>query len=154
MADSPDPVEGFSARGSLGFLLRRAQKLMSQQAEQLFDGCDLTLSQWIVLELIEEGLVRTPGEAAATLGHNTGATTRLIDQLEDQGLVERRRDSSDRRQVSLTLTPSGRSMAKAWAGVMAGFFEELLAAFTPAEVETMMGLMSRLVDRLEARDTS
>ncbi len=37
---------------------------------------------------------------------------------------------------------------------MAGFFEELLAAFTPAEVETMMGLMSRLVDRLEARDTS
>ncbi len=88
------------------------------------------------------------------LGHNTGATTRLIDHLESQGLLRRARESGDRRLVSLALTPEGKRMAKAWAGRMAGFFDELLAGFSAAEVETLTGLMGRLVDRLEARDTS
>jgi len=149
-----DHAEGFTARGSLGYLLRRAQKLMSQQAEQLFAGHDLTLSQWIVLELIDEGAVATPGDAARVLGHNTGATTRLLDQLEGQALLTRRRDTGDRRQVGLALTPAGQDIAKAWKGQMAGFMQDLLSAFSPAEVETLVGLIGRLVDRLEARDSS
>jgi DNA-binding MarR family transcriptional regulator len=88
------------------------------------------------------------------LGHNTGATTRLIDQLEGQGLLERRRETGDRRLVTLALTPAGASMARAWAAAMVDFFDDLLAEFSPAEVETLIALMSRLVDRLEARDTS
>lgn len=154
MFDSPERAQGFTANRSLGFLLRRAHKLMSQQGEQVFEGRDLTLSQWIVLKLIDEGRVATPGEAARMLGHNTGATTRLIDQLESQGLVERKREAGDRRLVSLALTADGKRMAKAWEGEMVGFFDELLAEFSPAEVETLIGLMGRLVDRLEARDTS
>lgn len=154
MKDVLQRFEGFTAKRSLGFLLRRAQKLMSQQAEQVFEGRDLTLSQWIVLKLIDEDGAVTAGEAARMLGHNTGATTRLIDQLESQGLIERRRETADRRQVSLVLTPAGGATAKAWAGEMAEFFDELLAEFSPAEVEAMIDLMERLVARLEARDTS
>lgn len=154
MFDSPERVEGFTAKRSLGFLLRRAHKLMNQQGEQVFAGRDLTLTQWIVLKLILDGAVATPGEAARMLGHNTGAMTRLIDQLERQGLVERRRETADRRLVSLQLTPAGQSLAKAWEGEVVDFHAELLAEFTPAEIATLIGLMSRLVDRLEARDTS
>jgi DNA-binding MarR family transcriptional regulator len=154
MADDNKPVDGFAARGTLGYLVRRAQKMMSQQAEKIFEGGDLTLSQWIVLELINEGAVATPGEAARILGHNTGATTRLIDHLETQGLVARRREPGDRRLVTLALTPSGVSMAKAWQGEMVGFYKELLSEFSPEEVKTLIALMSRLVERLEARDTS
>jgi len=153
MTDGSETVEGFTARGTLGFLVRRAQKLMSQQAEQLFEGRDLTLSQWIVLELIDEGAVVTPGEAARVLGHNTGATTRLIDHLEAQGLLSRRREPGDRRLVTLALTPEGERMAKAWRSEMAGFNKDLLAEFSPAEVKTLLDLMGRLVGRLEARDT-
>jgi len=90
MFDSTDHVEGFTTSRSLGFLLRRSFKLMNQQAEQVFAGRDVTLSQWIVLRMINDGLAATPGEAARLLGHNTGATSRLVDQLEGQGLVERR----------------------------------------------------------------
>ena len=154
MRDFSERVEGFTAKGSLGFLVRRAHKLMSQQAEQIFTGRDLTLSQWVVLKLILERNIATPGDAARMLGHSTGATTRLIDELESQGLVERRREAADRRQVSLALTPAGHSVAQAWQGEVVGFFDELLAVFTPAEIEILIGLMSRLVDRLEARDTS
>lgn len=154
MNDSPENVEGFIARRSLGYLVRRAHKLMTQQAEQVFEGRELTLSQWIVLKLIDESLVVTPGEAARILGHNSGATTRLIDQLENQGLVERKREAGDRRLVGLALTPAGAQMAKAWEGEMKAFFEALLAEFSADEAKALIGLLSRLVDRLEARDTS
>jgi len=154
MTDSAERPQGFIARRSLGFLMRRAQKLMTQQAEEVFAGCDLTLTQWIVLKLADEGLAATPGEAARMLGHNTGAMTRLIDQLEGQGLIERRREADDRRLVSLTLTPAGKHWADVGGDHMREFFDELLAVFTPAEVETMINLMSRLLERLEARDTS
>jgi DNA-binding MarR family transcriptional regulator len=154
MFDHAERAQGFTANRSLGFLLRRAHKLMSQQAEQMFAGRELTLSQWIVLKLVDEGRVATPGEAARMLGHNTGATTRLIDQLESEGLLDRRRETGDRRLVTLVLTPAGKSTAKVWEGAMTGFFDELLGEFSPAEVETMIALMGRLVDRLEARDTS
>ena len=154
MQDFSTRVEGFTTKRSLGYLVRRAHKLMSQQAEQLFEGRDLTLSQWVVLKLIEEGRAVTPGAAARLLGHNTGATTRLIDQLESQDLVCRTRETGDRRMVNLALTPAGKSTARAWQGKMVGFFDELLADFSPAEVEVMINLMDRLVDRLEARDTS
>jgi DNA-binding MarR family transcriptional regulator len=154
MFDSPERAEGFTARRTLGYLVRRAHKLITQQAEQVFAGRELTLSQWIVLRLVHEGRVATPGEAARALGHNTGATTRLIDELESQGLLERRRDASDRRLVSLVLTPAGKGMATAWEGDMKRFNDGMLADFSPAEVDTLLSLMGRLVDRLEARDTS
>ena len=154
MLNSPQPVEGFTARRSLGFLLRRAFKLMSQQAEHRFAGRDLTLSQWIVLKMIDESVATTPGEAARLLGHNTGATSRLVDQLEGQGLVERRREAGDRRVVSLVLTPAGKTKAKAWEADMQHFFDDILAGFSPDEVTVLIDLLVRLVDRLEARDSS
>lgn len=154
MHDFSKRVEGFTTKRSLGYLVRRAHKLMSQQAAQLFSGRGLTLPQWIVLELIDEGRAVTPGDAARLLGHDTGATTRLIDQLERQDLLYRSRDTADRRLVGLALTPTGRTTALAWQGEMVEFFDELLAEFEPAEVGVMIDLMDRLVSRLEARDTS
>jgi DNA-binding MarR family transcriptional regulator len=154
MTDFSQQVEGFTTRRSLGYLVRRAHRLMSQQAEQVFRGRDLTLSQWIVLKLIDEGRAETPGDAARLLQHNTGATTRLIDRLESQNLLYRTRETGDRRMVALALTPTGKRRATAWQGEMAEFFDELLAEFKQPEVETMIELMDRLVTRLETRDTS
>lgn len=154
MHESSEPAEGFIARRSLGFLLRRSFKLMNQQAEHRFAGRDLTLSQWIVLKMMDEGVANTAGEAARLLGHNTGATTRLVDQLEAHGLVERRRGAEDRRVVSLVLTPAGKSKVKTWEVDMQRFFDELLAGFSPDEVTMLVDLLSRLVERLEARDSS
>jgi DNA-binding MarR family transcriptional regulator len=39
--------------------------------------------------------------------------TRLIDRLEERGLIERRRDDEDRRKVLATITPEGRRLVSA-----------------------------------------
>jgi len=56
-------------------------------------------------------LANGPSDIAKALSFDAGPATRLVDQLADRGLVVRRRDGADRRQVSLALTAEGRASA-------------------------------------------
>src|SRR5215217_510770 len=50
---------------------------------------------------------KTDGELSAGTGLSSAATTTLIDRLERKGLVQRVRDSGDRRKVRVEMTPDG-----------------------------------------------
>ena len=56
---------------------------------------------------IPEGVTPTIGEIATRLQIVHHSAVELVDRLEEQGLVQRRRGSEDRRQVLLALTPKG-----------------------------------------------
>ena len=141
--------EAFTARGSIGYLVRRAAKLVTCRAEKVFDGRELTLSQWIALALVGEKLAVTPSAVACQLDHNTGATTRMLDQMEAQGLLTRTRDAEDRRVVTLGVTEEGQTALAALRPLMANNWNEALEGFEPAEIETLTNLLTRLVARLE-----
>jgi MarR family transcriptional regulator, organic hydroperoxide resistance regulator len=84
-------------------LSRRWSRLMSQQH-------GVTIAGGTVLALLAGGDA-TPREIARRCWVNPATMTGIIDTLERDGLVERRRDAADRRQVRLRLTPRGRSLA-------------------------------------------
>ncbi len=50
------------------------------------------------------------GELAEAECLPSSAATRAADRLEEEGLVERRRNPSDRRGVNVTITPKGRAV--------------------------------------------
>jgi DNA-binding MarR family transcriptional regulator len=84
-------------------LSRNWSRLMSQQH-------GVTVAGGTVLVLLAGGEA-TPREIARRCWVNPATMTGIIDTLEREGLVRRRRDESDRRQVRLSLTPRGRSLA-------------------------------------------
>jgi hypothetical protein len=63
----------------------------------------------------------------------------------ERGLVIRGRSETDRRVVTLSLTPRGRSLVEALAPKVMHFWNELLSGFTHAEVDTLISLLTRLV---------
>jgi DNA-binding MarR family transcriptional regulator len=143
-------VETFEGRKSLGYLIRRLHNLLTPRAEALFADADFSFTQWVVLMAVRDGIATTCSEISRHVNHDTGATTRLVDQLEARGLLERRRSTEDRRVVNLALTPAGIALAKTLTPRIVDFWNVALDGFTVEEFTQMQSLMTRLMGRLES----
>lgn len=143
-------ASNFKARRSVGYLIRRLNNLTVPHAQARFADQELTFTHWIALMSLRDGLASTASDIARHLGHDTGATTRLIDQLERRGLIARRRDATDRRVVNLSLTAAGYAVANELLPRTVNFWNDMFEGFTTAEVATLIELLTRLLARLEA----
>jgi DNA-binding MarR family transcriptional regulator len=144
-------VDSFDSQHSLGYLIRRLHVQLVPRAEGLFGDADLTFTQWCVLMALRDGIADTCGEISRHLGHDTGATTRLIDQMEERGLIARTRSTEDRRVVHLAITAAGKALAKTLTPRIVDFWNETLSGFTAEEFSQLLSLLMRLTNRIEAQ---
>jgi DNA-binding MarR family transcriptional regulator len=138
----------YRARESVGYLLRRVHAIMHERMESALAGHDFTLMQWIVLLYLRDGIANTASDIAREFRHDSGALTRVIDQLERRELLTRRRSVTDRRVVELALTAKGSRTIEELLPVVVGQMNVALAPFSHAEFEQMRSLMERLVSHL------
>ncbi|MGW7681934.1 MarR family winged helix-turn-helix transcriptional regulator [Kribbella sp. NPDC054772] len=80
------------------------------------EAAGLNATDYFVLNLLDLTGPLTSGELARWTGLSTGATTRMIDRLEQRGHVERGYDPNDRRKVVVELAKPPKSVDKAVAG--------------------------------------
>lgn len=91
-----------------------------------------------------------PTDLYGLLMLSSGAMTNRIDRLEQDGLVERLRDTGDRRSVMVQLTPKGIGVAEAVMPVLFAKERELLGQFAdPQEWESLAPLLRRFLLSLE-----
>jgi MarR family transcriptional regulator, lower aerobic nicotinate degradation pathway regulator len=69
----------------------------------------------------------------------------LLNELEDRGLITRRRDPADRRRHIVALSPSGDREAALSSEHARRIEDDLLRALSPAERATLYDLLSRAV---------
>ena len=68
--------------------------------------------------------------------------TRLLDRLEDSGLVSRTRDSEDRRMVRTQITPAGRSLLAELDEPIAALHQRQLGHLTPSQLQMLIDLLT------------
>lgn len=85
-----------------------------------------------------------PSDLAGRLGVTPGSVTALLDRLEGEGVVERRRHPSDRRRTVVSLTERGRSMVTD----AARFFSHAFDGFDAAALPEVVAVLSRLTDNM------
>jgi DNA-binding MarR family transcriptional regulator len=136
---------------SVTFLLKRLGFAAKERALQAYDGTGLHPYHYAVLLVLGEGSRETQGAIADTLGYDRGQLVGLLDELEEQGLVERRRDPNDRRRHIVRLTPDGRRMLRRLRALARRIEDDFLAPLTDEERANLHRLLLRLAETHEPR---
>ncbi|HKQ84444.1 MAG TPA: MarR family transcriptional regulator [Steroidobacteraceae bacterium] len=138
----------FTTAASIGYLLKLAQTLMVECVSDAFTDRDISFMQWIVLMKLREGAAMTASDLCREMRHDTGALTRLLDQLEERGYIVRERSKEDRRVVQLQLTPAGRKQAVDLIPLAVERLNIAVGDFSKAEFNEFARLLSKLIDKL------
>src|SRR5688572_9074442 len=122
----------------------RATQSVSSRIERRLDDLDLTINQFGVLEALHHlgpMCQRALGEKLLTSGGNI---TRVVDNLERRKLVRRERDATDRRYITVHLSPEGRALIQQiFPGHVARITEEM-SALGAGEQEELQRLLKKL----------
>ena len=141
--------ETYLARNSIGYLLKRAHSQLADQLEPALEARGFTFTQWVILMHLRDGLALNARVLCTQLRHDSGALTRVIDQLEARDLVSRERSRKDRREVRLQLTAVGRATVEAAIPAVVERLNLALGGFSAEELATLTRLLSKLTAMLE-----
>ena len=100
---------------SLGIVIRvmSLYKSFLRQAATALEPLELEVFEYDVMSALRRQgapFALAASDLAAETGMSRGAITNRIDRLEERGIVKRVQDKKDRRGVTVSLTPRGRSM--------------------------------------------
>lgn len=90
------------------------------------------------------------GELSKRMMVTGGNVTGITDQLEQEKLVARVPDPSDRRAYSVKLTPAGRRAFEKMAAVHEGWVTEMMGGLSPTEKTRLLELLSKVKQHLNA----
>ena len=96
----------------LCFRLYTASRLMTQAYGPLLSAHGLTYPQYLVLLVLWEKDARPVNDIARRLYLETNTVTPLLQRMEKEGILVRKRGEQDARQMIVFLTPMGKGLKK------------------------------------------
>jgi len=133
------------AQQALGELLGAERRLRARD-QQRRDKMTYAQSRALIA-LAESGGTDadvSAGQLARAADLHPATVTAMLDLLEEEGLVVRRRSPTDRRCVLVALTPEGQALLERKRGEWRGQWEDVLADIDEADIETAARVMRRL----------
>jgi DNA-binding MarR family transcriptional regulator len=129
---------------SSSFLLKRLGWAQKDRAVDAFAPTGLSPQHYGVLTLLGEGVREAQGTIADALGYDRSHLVGLLDELEEAGLVERRRDPGDRRRHLVSLTAEGRKTLGKLRAIVKRLEEEFLAPLDDEQRAQLHSLLLQL----------
>jgi DNA-binding MarR family transcriptional regulator len=136
---------------SATFLLKRLGFAAKERSLRAYEETGLHPHHHGILLVLDAGSAETQGSIADALGYDRGQLVGLLDELEEQGLIERRRDPGDRRRHVVRLTSDGKRTLKRLRALSQEIEDEFLDPLGQKERATLHALLFRLAEKHEPR---
>lgn len=133
-------------RRSATHMLHAAFMLKADVEERLHGATGMLLADnEALLQLAHADDPLRMSDIADRLVLSRGGTTKVIDRLEQAGLVERSTDPTDRRALVVAITPDGLAMLDQTRAVVDEALEELWARhLSDTEAETVLAVVDKV----------
>lgn len=135
------------------FRLYTASRLITQLYTPLLNELGITYPQYLVLMVLWENDYQPVNDIAHRLMLETNTVTPLLQRMEKQGLVERRRDETDKRKQIVSLTSAGKEMEeKAFAIIPQGMGSSLSACpLKHSDYTQLAAQLDSIIDSLKTK---
>jgi DNA-binding MarR family transcriptional regulator len=142
--DNPDTLQIAMAvetyPGTVVLLMRLATAIKKRSTEELMG---LKLRQLMLLSYLNAGAPALQQHLCEALWLDPNNCVLLLNELEDLGYIERRRDPTDRRRHMVELTDDGRVALERAERAQESLGDEIFAALSDKERATLRSLLSR-----------
>ncbi len=136
---------------STTFLLKRLGFATKERSMKAYEEAGLHPYHFAILITVDEGSHETQGSIADALGYDRGQLVGLLDELEERGLVERRRDPNDRRRHLVQMTPEGKKALRRLRTLARQLEDEFLEPLSDADRAKLHELLLQLAEKHEPR---
>ncbi|HEX7154190.1 MAG TPA: MarR family transcriptional regulator [Thermoanaerobaculia bacterium] len=134
-----------SKAAEAGIALLRTANIVHREADAIAATEGISLAQYNVLRILRGARGPLPTmEIAERLIEQTPGITRLVTNLEQQGLVKREQWAGDRRQILCQITPAGLKLLERLDGAMDEYDDRALGNLNESELETLIDLLDRI----------
>jgi DNA-binding MarR family transcriptional regulator len=136
----------FYAQRSVAYAFYEALKAHCEERGKLYT---ITPPQWGLLSLLDEQDRMTIGAISRRLAVDAPTVTGIVKRLEQSGLVERRHDLEDRRQVMVYLTEEGRDIMRSLPDAVNTFAAIMTRGFSKEQLRDLTVMLQRIIVNLE-----
>jgi DNA-binding MarR family transcriptional regulator len=136
---------------SPSFLVKRLGWAAKDRAMDAYEAAGFSPYHYAVLALLEEEPRETQATIADALGYDRSHLVGLLDELEERGLIERRRDPADRRRHLVKLTAEGKRALSRLRTIARRVDDEFLAPLDEEQRAAFHALLLALAGYHEPR---
>lgn len=130
--------------GYLAFLLAKASHLVSGGFHRQLKELGVSIATWRILAVLRDG-ARPVGELADRVLLNQPTLSKTLDRLERDGLIKRSRGAANRRSVTVSLQPRGRTLAATLVPMANAHEGEAFSALSPSERKALVRMLQRTI---------
>lgn len=136
------------------YLLNRAGARIAQAFGEDMRALGTTLQAWRVLAALRDRDGQRVSELSDHTSIGISTLSRVLDGMQKQGLVARRRAPADGRVVTLRVTAAGRRLTARIMPIAERYERVAVAGLSAAETETLKRLLRRLYANMDGLGSS
>jgi len=138
-------AETFEPGRCVGPLINRVRLALLEALDRALSPLNVTSAQYVILSTLASG-ADSASQICKGISYDAGAMTRMIDRLEQRGLLQRVRVADDRRTVRLQLTDEGKALYPKMRASAVEVINGLLRGFTKAEARQLEDFLKRMLE--------
>lgn len=139
----------YAAEDSVGYLIAVVRTRVFRALDVELGKLGFTSAQWPILRAVADGDTPIAADLCRRLNYDTGSMTRMLNRLEEKGVIVREPGKEDRRVVRLRITPAGRRIYPKLRDATIRVLNRLVADFSPADVKQVHKQLCRMRSNMD-----